>query len=82
MDVCDWLQDDTAGMLTYSLKVAMSLIQNRQFRNEILRQLVKLYGELERPDYVNVCQCLIFLDDAQAVADILDKLSIGSQVFF
>ncbi|KAG1692304.1 26S proteasome non-ATPase regulatory subunit 1 [Nymphon striatum] len=71
--------DDVSGMLLYSMKVAMSLIQNRQFRNEILRKLVELYGDLEKPDYVNVCQCLIFLDDAQAVANVLDKLSTGSE---
>ena len=52
----------------------MSLIQNRQFRNTILRVLVKLYMGLAKPDYINVCQCLIFLDDPQAVADILEKL--------
>lgn len=53
----------------------MSLIQNRQFRNTILRVLVKLYMGLTTPDYINVCQCLIFLDDPQAVADILEKLT-------
>ena len=61
-------------MLAYSLKVAMTLIQNRLFRNTILRLLVKLYLGLETPDFINVCQCLIFLDDPQAVADILEKL--------
>ena len=52
----------------------MSLIQNRQFRNTILRVLVKLYMGLATPDYISVCQCLIFLDDPQAVAEILEKL--------
>lgn len=66
--------DDVAGMLSYSLKIVMSLIENRQFRNQVLRTLVGLYRNLETPDLVNVCQCLIFLDDPQAVADILDKL--------
>ena len=32
------------------------------------------------PDYINVCQCLIFLDDAQAVADILSKLLKENEV--
>uniref|UniRef100_T1J4R4 26S proteasome non-ATPase regulatory subunit 1/RPN2 N-terminal domain-containing protein n=1 Tax=Strigamia maritima TaxID=126957 RepID=T1J4R4_STRMM len=66
--------DDVAGMLSYSLKVVMTLVENKQFRNLILRTLVRLYRELESPDYVNVCQCLIFLDDPQAVAEVLDKL--------
>ena len=71
--------DDVAMMLSYSLKVCMSLIQNRQLRNTILRSLVKMYMGLATPDYINVCQCLIFLDDPQAVADILEKLIKGDE---
>ncbi|CAB4003994.1 26S proteasome non-ATPase regulatory subunit 1, partial [Paramuricea clavata] len=66
--------DDVVGMLSYSLKVCMALIQSRQFRNEVLKVLVKLYLSLKTPDYINVCQCCIFLDDAEHVVDILDKL--------
>ena len=67
-------------MLTYSLKVTMSLLQNRTFRNEILGVLTKLYMNLATPDYINVCQCYIFLDDAQSVAEILEKLLKGDEV--
>lgn len=67
--------DDVNGMLAYAFQVAMSLIQNRGFRNEVLRCLVKLYRNLLVPDYVNMCQCLIFLEDPLAVAEILDKLT-------
>lgn len=66
-------------MLSYASQVVMSLIQNRGFRNTVLRCLVNLYRNLETPDYVNMCQCLIFLDDALAVAELLDRLSKGSQ---
>ena len=61
-------------VLSYALKVCMSLIQSRQFRNTVLRILVKLYMGLATPDYINVCQCLIFLDDPQNVAEILENL--------
>ena len=71
--------DDVAGMLQYAFQVAMSLIQNRGFRNLVLRSLVALYRDLEIPDYVNMCQCLIFLDDPLAVADVLEKLSKDSE---
>ncbi|KAJ9599448.1 hypothetical protein L9F63_010063 [Diploptera punctata] len=67
--------DDVNGMLSYAFQVAMSLIQNRGFRNIVLRSLVGLYRNLTTPDYVNMCQCLIFLDDPLAVAEILEKLS-------
>lgn len=66
-------------MLSYAFQVAMSLIQNRGFRNTVLRCLVSLYRNLGTPDYVNMCQCLIFLDDPLAVAELLDRLSKGSQ---
>lgn len=66
---------DIPGMLSYAFRVCMSLIENRQFRDELLRILVRLYRNLEKPDYINMIQCLIFLDDAKSVADILDKLT-------
>lgn len=73
--ICE--SDDIAGTLSYSLKVCMSLVQSRQLRIEVLRVLVKLYTTLAVPDYISVCQCLIFLDDAQVCADILGKLVRG-----
>lgn len=57
----------------------MSLIQNRGFRNTVLRSLVGLYRNLSVPDYVNMCQCLIFLEDPLSVAEILDKLAQGEE---
>lgn len=57
----------------------MSLIQNRAFRNIVLRSLVGLYRSLATPDYVNMCQCLIFLEDPDYVAVILGKLVQSSE---
>lgn len=70
--------DDINAMLAYAFQVAMSLIQNRAFRNTVLRCLVKLYRSLAVPDYVNMVQCLIFLEDPLAVAEILDKLTTSA----
>ena len=70
--------DDINAMLSYAFRVAMNLIQNRSYRAELLRCLVDLYMGLERPDYVQMCQCLIFLDDPLAVANVLENLSQGS----
>jgi len=66
--------DDQQAMLSYALKVTMTLIQNRSFRNEVLRCLVELYMSLPASDYISVCKCLIFLDDPQGTAEILEKL--------
>ncbi|XP_966419.1 26S proteasome non-ATPase regulatory subunit 1 [Tribolium castaneum] len=71
--------DDMCNMLIYAFQVAMSLIQNRGFRNTVLRSLVGLYRNLSIPDYVNMCQCLIFLEDPLSVAEILDKLVQGDE---
>uniref|UniRef100_A0A023GMA3 26S proteasome non-ATPase regulatory subunit 1 n=1 Tax=Amblyomma triste TaxID=251400 RepID=A0A023GMA3_AMBTT len=65
---------EVPAMLAYSTNVAMTLVQNRAFQDEVLRTLVRLYKNLAIPDYVNMCQCLIFLDDAQSVADVLLRL--------
>lgn len=48
---------------------------------QVLRLLIRLYEAASIPDWVNICQCLMFLDDPGKVADILDKLLKGSQVF-
>lgn len=66
---------DVPNMLSYALQVCMSLIENRQYRDDVLRILVRLYRNLEKPDFINMIQCLIFLDDAKSVADILDRLT-------
>lgn len=50
------------------------MIQNRKFRNAILRLLVKTYSNLPNPDYVNVVQCLIYLDEPEQVAVVLENL--------
>ncbi|EAT45860.1 AAEL002906-PA [Aedes aegypti] len=71
--------DDIPGMLAYAFQVTMSLIQNRAFRNTVLRCLVGLYRNLGVPDYVNMCQCLIFLEDPLAVAELLDNLTKGGE---
>lgn len=69
--------DDVSGMLAYAFQVTMSLIQNRGFRNTVLRCLVGLYRSLGVPDYVNMVQCLIFLEDPMEVAQLLDNLTKG-----
>jgi len=69
-EVCD--------MLSYAFRVVMSLIEKRDYRCELLRTLVRLYRGLATPDFVQMSQCLIFLEEPLAVADILEKLSGGS----
>ncbi|XP_026682841.1 26S proteasome non-ATPase regulatory subunit 1-like [Diaphorina citri] len=70
--------DDTSSILHYAFTLAMSSIQSRSFRAQILRTLVRLYHSLSVPDYVNMAQCWIYLDDPRSVANLLGKLVAGS----
>jgi len=63
-----------AEMLSYAFHLSQTVIIHRQFRQQLLRQLVDLYTKLPTPDYLNVCQCLLFLNDSVGVANILDQL--------
>jgi hypothetical protein len=48
-------------MLTYAFKITMQLLQNRKFRTVVLRTLVRLYLNLQVPDFISVCQVEINL---------------------
>lgn len=40
----------------------------------MLHLLVNVYQKLPHPDYLSICQCLMFLDEPEGVASILEKL--------
>lgn len=65
--------DDSSGLLAYTFKVVMDH-GSIDFRLTVLRSLVQLYKQLNVPDYLNVSRCLVFLDDAKSLAEILDSL--------
>lgn len=41
---------------------------------QVLRLLVNVYQKLPSPDYLSICQCLMFLDEPENVSSILEKL--------
>lgn len=47
---------------------------------QVLRLLIRLYEGVAAPEWVDIAQCLMFLDDSPEVAKILDKLLSGSEV--
>ena len=71
---------DKVKAIKYSLRVCQELIVNRSFRQQVLRLVVRLYEGVPNPDYVDVCQCLMFLDDDKEVAAIVNKLLRGTLV--
>jgi 26S proteasome regulatory subunit N2 len=67
-----------SDMLSYCLSVVMSLVSNIEFRMQCLRQLSRLYMQLESPDYINVCRVFVFLDDFEAIANVFKRLLVGN----
>ncbi|KAM7257793.1 hypothetical protein ACFE04_013534 [Oxalis oulophora] len=65
---------DLQGTLSYCIQVAHSFVNLREYRHEVLHLLVKVYQGLAAPDYSIICQCLMFLDEPESVANILEKL--------
>ncbi|CAH8256564.1 unnamed protein product [Arabidopsis lyrata] len=65
---------DVQKSLSYCINVSHSFINRREYRFEVLRLLVNVYQKLTCPDYLSICQCLMFLDEPQGVASILEKL--------
>ncbi|CAH8436654.1 unnamed protein product [Schistosoma intercalatum] len=74
------LSDDQEGMLRYAFRVVLTLIDSVRLRNRLLKILVSVYMNRALPsDAVNVCQCLVLMDDPQATADTLEHLLLQSQ---
>jgi len=76
------LATNLSEMLSYCTTLCTTVIQHKGLREDILRLLVQLHsnldtkalGNISQPDYINICQCLIYLNDPSSVSDILRKL--------
>ncbi|CAM8915188.1 unnamed protein product [Rhodiola kirilowii] len=66
--------DNVQGTLSYCINVSHSFVNRREYRQEVLRLLVKVYEKPSSPDYLSICQCLMFLDEPKGVSSILEKL--------
>ncbi|XP_009379347.2 26S proteasome non-ATPase regulatory subunit 1 homolog A [Pyrus x bretschneideri] len=66
--------DNVHGTLSYCINVSHSFVNLREYRREVLRLLVNVYQKLPSPDYLSICQCLMFLDEPEGVTSILEKL--------
>ncbi|KAI8341197.1 hypothetical protein BC941DRAFT_467249 [Chlamydoabsidia padenii] len=74
-------KSDTAKLLSYVLKVSMTLVQELGFRNQVLQLLVDSYQNLVQPDYIPISQCLVHLNDPQSDAHLLKDLIDKGQEF-
>ncbi|PIN11556.1 26S proteasome regulatory complex, subunit RPN2/PSMD1 [Handroanthus impetiginosus] len=66
--------DNVHSTINYCIDVSHSFVNRREYRHEVLRLLVKVYQQLPSPDYLSICQRLMFLDEPEGVASILEKL--------
>lgn len=66
--------DDQAALLTETVTKVLESQMDRAFRSIVLDLLLRLFSELEEPDFVSMCQCLIKLEKPHDVADILQRL--------
>uniref|UniRef100_A8PRS4 26S proteasome non-ATPase regulatory subunit 1 n=2 Tax=Brugia TaxID=6278 RepID=A8PRS4_BRUMA len=66
--------DDQAALLTETVAKVLESQMDRAFRSIVLDLLLRLFAELEEPDFVSMCQCLIKLEKPNDVADILQRL--------
>ncbi|HLM69704.1 MAG TPA: HEAT repeat domain-containing protein, partial [Longimicrobium sp.] len=71
--------ENAPAMLSYCLRLSQTFVNRREFRHEVLRLLVRSYQALQQPDYLSICQCLMFLEEPAGVAAILDKLLRGDK---
>uniref|UniRef100_A0ACD5UEP0 Uncharacterized protein n=1 Tax=Avena sativa TaxID=4498 RepID=A0ACD5UEP0_AVESA len=71
--------DNIHVALTYCINLSHQYVSHREYRCEVLRCLVKIYQTLPHPDYLSICQCLMFLGEPETVANILDTLLSGSK---
>ncbi|PWA72886.1 26S proteasome regulatory complex, non-ATPase subcomplex, Rpn2/Psmd1 subunit [Artemisia annua] len=56
--------DNVHATLAYCMNISHAFVNRREYRSE----------DLASPDYLNICQCLMFLDQPEGVAKILEKL--------
>ncbi|KAJ0984151.1 hypothetical protein J5N97_002507 [Dioscorea zingiberensis] len=66
--------DNVHAALSYCINLSHSFVNHREYRCEVLRLIVKIYQRLPSPDFLGICQCLMFLNEPQTVASILEKL--------
>ncbi len=72
--------DERTRVLKYALRVCQQLIVSREFRQQVLRLVIRLYEGVPAPDWPDICQCLMLLGDAPEVAKILSRLLQGGEV--
>lgn len=61
-------------LMEYVLGICMNIVQERAFRNEILKLILDLLNEIPAPDYFSIAKCVVYLNEHSMASDILRQL--------
>ncbi|KAF7597256.1 proteasome regulatory particle base subunit [Aspergillus hancockii] len=61
-------------LLEYVLDICMGIVQERAFRNEILKLILDLLNEIPSPDYFSIAKCVVYLNEHSMASVILRQL--------
>ncbi|KAI1950991.1 proteasome regulatory particle base subunit [Ophidiomyces ophidiicola] len=61
-------------LMEYVLGICMNVVQERAFRDEILKLILELLSEIPSPDYFSIAKCVVYLNEHTMASDILRQL--------
>ncbi|PWY86021.1 putative 26S proteasome regulatory subunit Rpn2 [Aspergillus heteromorphus CBS 117.55] len=61
-------------LMEYVLEICMGIVQERGFRNEILKLILELLNEIPAPDYFSIAKCVVYLNENAMATVILRQL--------
>ncbi|KAL8730876.1 MAG: hypothetical protein Q9166_003803 [cf. Caloplaca sp. 2 TL-2023] len=61
-------------LIEYVLEICMNVVQERGFRNELLRLVLDLLNDIPSPDYFSIAKCIVYLNEHTMASDMLVQL--------
>ncbi|KAF2667005.1 26S proteasome regulatory complex, non-ATPase subcomplex, Rpn2/Psmd1 subunit [Microthyrium microscopicum] len=61
-------------LMEYVLDICMNVVQERSFRNAILRLILDLLNDIPNPDYFSIAKCVVYLDQHSMASSMLKHL--------
>ncbi|KAK3674975.1 proteasome regulatory particle base subunit [Recurvomyces mirabilis] len=64
----------TDELMEYVLDICMNVVQERGFRNQILKLILELLNDIPSPDYFSIARCVVYLDQHAMASNMLREL--------
>ncbi|KAI4183497.1 MAG: hypothetical protein LQ346_006311 [Caloplaca aetnensis] len=61
-------------LMEYVLEICMNVVQERGFRNELLRLVLDLLNDIPSPDYFSIAKCIVYLNEHTMASGLLVQL--------